>query len=97
MAKLKTGRHTSAIKASRQSERRASRNRGVQRKIRQTAKDLLAAAAKKDTDSAQKLLPAVASVWDKAAKRGIVHWKAAARMKSRLAKRVNTLTPKTNS
>jgi small subunit ribosomal protein S20 len=51
MAKLKTGRHTSAIKAARQADRRNSRNTGL--------------------------------------KKGVIHKKAAARKKSRLAKMIN--------
>lgn len=89
MAKLKTGRHTSAIKAWRQSERRAARNRGVRKNIKQAAKDVLLSADKKDLESARKAFPKAASVWDKAAKKGVIHWKTAARKKSRLARRIN--------
>lgn len=86
MAKLKTGRHTGAIKAARQAERHYLRNRTVKRKIRLLAKDFTAAAGKKDVAQVQKLTPEIASAWDKAAKSGTIHWKAAARKKSRLAR-----------
>jgi small subunit ribosomal protein S20 len=85
MAKLKTGRHTSAIKAQRQALRRALRNRMVHRKARTATKAVLAAASAGDKAKAQSLFPAAASVWDKAAKTGAIHWKTAARRKSRLA------------
>lgn len=89
MAKLKTGRHTSAIKAWRQSQRRASRNRGIRKHIRQAAREVLISIEKKDFTASQKALPKVMSGWDKAAKKGVIHWKTAARKKSRLSMRVN--------
>ena len=91
MAKLKTGRHTSAIKAWRKSEKLASKNRGVKTQIRDIAKDFTALAAKKDIESTQKMLPKVYSLLDKAAKKGTIHWKTAARKKSRLAARLKTV------
>jgi len=91
MAKLKTGRHTGAIKAWRQSEKRASRNRGVRIEIRTAAKEVLTAIEKKDIPQGQKLLAGSASLWDKAAKKGVIHWKTAARKKARLAKRLNSV------
>ena len=91
MAKLKTGRHTGAIKAHRQSDRRGARNWAVQKRIRKAAKELLEAIEKKDGAQANKLYPKVASLWDRAAKNGIVHWKAVARRKSRMARKVQSL------
>lgn len=85
MAKLKTGRHTGAIKAARQARRRMSRNRATRRHIRGLAKGFIEAAGKGVSGELGKLLPGIASAWDKAAKSGAVHWKAAARKKSRLA------------
>src|SRR5438477_388298 len=85
MAKLKTGRHTSAIKAQRQAERRAVRNRVVRKQARLAAKAVVAAVGANDSGKAQSLLPAAASIWDKAAKSGVIHWKTAARRKSRLS------------
>jgi small subunit ribosomal protein S20 len=90
MAKLKTGRHTSAIKAWRKSERLASRNRGVQARIHDAAREFGGLIARKDVENAQKLLPKVHALLDKAAKTGVIHWKAAARRKSRLALRIKT-------
>lgn len=84
MAKLKTGRHTGAMKAHRQSEKRALANRSVKRNIRLLAKELSAAAARKDAKAVEELTRKVGSAWDKAAKTGLIHWKTAARKKSRL-------------
>lgn len=91
MAKLKTGRHTSAIKAWRQSERRAARNRGVKSKIHDASREFNALTSKKDIEAAQKLLPKVYSLLDKAAKKGTIHWKSASRKKARLALRVRKI------
>jgi len=85
MAKLKTGRHTSALKAQRQSERRAQRSRSLKRKGRDASKAVVAAKSSGDKTQVQKLLSAASSSWDKAAKKGAIHWKTAARRKSRLA------------
>lgn len=89
MAKLKTGRHTSAIKAHRQSVSRMLRNRAVKKVAREQAKSLVAAASGAQKDKLQTLLADASSAWDKAAKSGAIHWKTAARKKSRLAAAAN--------
>lgn len=91
MAKLKTGRHTSALKAFRQSERNAEHNRIVRSRIRTIARKVETAVAQKDAKTANSLLNEAFSAWDKAAKTGIVHHRAAARKKARLAQRVSHL------
>lgn len=79
----KTGRHTSALKAHRQALRRAVRNRWHRKRSREAAKAL--AAPGKPAEEVRKLFSEAQSYWDKAAKTGAVHWKTAARKKSRLA------------
>jgi small subunit ribosomal protein S20 len=91
MAKLKTGRHTSALKAHRQSATHAEHNLKVRSKIRTLARKVEAAVTSNDAKSAKTLLNEAFSAWDKAAKTGIVHWRAASRKKSRLAHRVDGL------
>jgi len=91
MAKLKTGRHTSAIKAWRKSEKLASKNRGVKAKIRDISKDFATLAEKKDIENTQKMLPKAYALLDKASKSGTIHWKAAARRKSRMAAKVKAI------
>jgi len=81
----KTGRHTGALKAVRQAHRRMLRNRITKKAIRASAKSFGEAVGKNDLVGAQKLMSEVSSSWDKAAKTGAIHWKAAARKKSRLA------------
>jgi len=92
MAKLKTGRHTSALKALRQSKRREERNQAVRSKIRTIVKKVEAAVAKKDTGVAQSLLKVAYSEWDKAAKKNVIHMNAASNQKERLARLVNSLS-----
>ncbi len=91
MAKLKTGRHTSAIKAWRKSEKLASKNRGVKTRIHDTLKEFGTLVVKKDIENAQKMLPKAYAMLDKAAKTSTIHWKAAARKKSRLAMRIKAI------
>jgi small subunit ribosomal protein S20 len=93
MAKLKTGRHTSALKAHRQSETHAAHNLDLRSKIRTIARHVEQAVAAKDAKAAQSLLEEAFSAWDKAAKTGVIHWRAAARKKSRLSEHVSKLAP----
>ncbi|WP_428897301.1 small subunit ribosomal protein S20 [Parelusimicrobium proximum] len=88
MAKLKTGRHTSAIKAQRQAVKRTSRNKGLLKTVKLTTKATKASATVKD-GKAEENLKKASSALDKAAKKGTLHKKTAARKKSRLAKAVN--------
>ncbi|OGR60170.1 MAG: 30S ribosomal protein S20 [Elusimicrobia bacterium GWA2_69_24] len=86
MAKLKTGRHTGAMKAHRQSQRAALRNRILRKKMRETTKEYMTAVGTKEKQGdAKKLLTSAYSALDKMAKKGTIHWKTASRRKSRLA------------
>ena len=91
MAKLKTGRHTSALKAHRQSDTHAAANKEIRSKIRTLARQVEEAVAKKDAASAKKLLSETFSMWDKAAKVGVIHDRSASRKKARLSVKVASL------
>lgn len=91
MAKLKTGRHTSALKAKRQAARHAVANQQIRSKIRTIARRVEEAVTKKDSKIAKTLLNQAFSLWDKAAKTGLIHRHAASRTKARLAKKVSAL------
>jgi small subunit ribosomal protein S20 len=79
----------SQIKRNRQNERRHERNKGVRSALKTDAKKVRTSIAEGDTEAArQRLLEASRSL-DKAASYGVVHKRAAARRKSRLAKAVN--------
>ena len=81
MAKLKTGRHTSAIKEFRKSKKRNIHNRKIKVQIRQIAKKVELAISEKKADEAKKLLRQCSSAWDKAVKVGVIHKNAASRKK----------------
>jgi small subunit ribosomal protein S20 len=91
MAKLKTGRHTSALKAHRQSEQHAEKNRSMRSRIRTLARNVETAVTQKDVKAAGQYLTEAFSLWDKAAQDGVVHWRAASRKKARLSQRVSKL------
>ncbi|MCL2144476.1 MAG: 30S ribosomal protein S20 [Endomicrobia bacterium] len=88
MAKLKTGRHTSALKEARKTKKRTERNFSVKSKIKTTIKKVESAVKDKDAKLAQEQLNIAFSEWDKAAKRNIIHSKAASNQKARLSKMV---------
>lgn len=80
--------HPSAIKRTRQSEKKRKHNNYYAKSTRNAIKELRNTSKKAD---ASKLLPKVASMIDKLAKRNIVHKKKAANLKSKLAKHVNSI------
>jgi small subunit ribosomal protein S20 len=91
MAKLKTGRHTSALKAKRQAAKHAVANGVIRSKIHTLARKVEEAVAQKDAKTAKSLLNEAFAAWDKAAKVGVVHQRAASRKKARLSIRVGSL------
>ena len=88
MAKLKTGRHTSALKAARQAEKHTVSNTTVRSRINTIARKVEEAVAQKDAKTAKALLNDAFSAWDRAAKVGVVHHRSASRKKARLSLRV---------
>lgn len=89
MAKIKkTGRHTSGIKAHRQSLKHRAKNYQTRNGIKEIRKDLTQAVASKDKTKAQGLLKEVYSKLDKAVKSGVLHWRNGARKKASFARQV---------
>lgn len=88
MAQKKVKRHPGAIKAHRQSVKRYSRNRFMKKGLRLATRAVLESAAAKKAPEAQEKLSLAQSALDKAAQGGALHWKTAARRKSRLAARM---------
>jgi small subunit ribosomal protein S20 len=78
--------HASPIKHIRQDKRKRDRNRADKAAVKTVAKKVRLAATPGD---AVKMLPEAASLIDRAAKKRVIHWRTAARLKSRLAKRGN--------
>ncbi len=82
----------SAIKRNRQNEKRREKNAMVRSTIRTTQKKVtkqLDAKEGFDNDKLQNDYNEFVKTIDTAARKGVVHWKKAARKKSRLAKKVN--------
>jgi small subunit ribosomal protein S20 len=80
----------SQIKRNRQNERRHERNKAVRSALRTDAKKVRASVAEGDADAARQRLLDASRALDKAASSGVLHKRAAARRKSRLAKTAAT-------
>lgn len=86
--------HPSALKRARQNETRKVRNRTVKTRVKNVVKSVRQEAVAKPAESARKDLDAAKSLIDKAAKKGVIHRKTAARKISRLSKLVNKAAAK---
>jgi len=80
--------HKSAIKRIKTSEKKRVHNRYYARSMRNAIRKFRVLT---DLNEAVKTLPNLISLIDKNAKRGIIHKKKAANLKSKLAKLTNTL------
>ena len=85
MAKKKQTRHKSALKAQRQALKHAAHNRSIKKGVRAAVRAVVDAAKAKDVKKVAEFTAKASEALDKAAKNGAIHWKAAARKKSRLA------------
>lgn len=83
--------HKSAIKRHKQDLKRAMRNRARRTRVKNVVKDVRAAIEGKDKSLAESSLSTVNSVVAKAASKGAIHWRKAARKISRLARAVNAM------
>ena len=82
----------SALKRVRQTERRTMVNRMRKSRLRHQIRSIRRLLEQKDASGAQAALPATFSIVDRSAKWGIIKKNTAARYKSRLVKRLRTLT-----
>ena len=80
----KPKRSRSAMKALRQSRRRQLRNKAVKTRVKGLVRDARAALASAQGEQAAAAVKVAARMLDKAASKGAVHPRAAARYKSRL-------------
>jgi small subunit ribosomal protein S20 len=83
--------HKSALKRNKQSKEKRLRNRNVKSNLKTTIKSVNAAIEEKDPKKAQEVLSQVTPVINKAASKGVIHKKNAARKISRLTRKVNAL------
>ena len=81
--------HKSALKRARQNEDRRLRNKSTKTRIKNVVKNVRQAVAGQIEADAPSELNKAKSVIDKAAKKGVIHRKTAARRISRLTKQVN--------
>lgn len=79
----------SAEKRIRVNERRRLRNRAVRTKFRRAFRGARDAIAAGNPEATQEALRTASSQIDKAVSKGVVHWRTAARKKSRLMRRAN--------
>lgn len=86
--------HKSTIKAVRQSERRAQRNRAVLSSVKNIMKKVLAAVESKNAAVAKTALRDATAALSKARSKGILRRNTVSRRISRLAARVNSLSAK---
>lgn len=82
--------HSATKKDARQAAKRRERNKYYGKTTRNAIRDLKAA----DGKEMKEKFPTVASMIDKLAKKGIIHRKKAANLKSKLAKKVNGVKAK---
>lgn len=80
--------HKSALKRARQNEIRRMRNKATKTRVKSATKDVRQAAAA-NVEDAVSVLNTAKSAIDKAAKKGVIHKKTAARKVSRLSRLVN--------
>ena len=79
----------SQIKRNRQNEKRHQRNKAVRSSLKTSTKKVEVAVAEGDAEAAAAHAHEAARAYDKAASKGMVHKRTAARHKSRLAKAAN--------
>jgi small subunit ribosomal protein S20 len=84
--------HKSALKAHKQSLQNREANRQNRSRLRSTLKTIRQALTAGDAEGVKSQLDQTVSLIDKMAAKGVIHDNAAARYKSRLARRLNGLT-----
>jgi len=83
--------HKSAIKRHKQSLKRKERNKTVKSSLKTVTKKVEAVLESGNTEDAPSILKQAVTALDKAAGKGIIHKKTAARKVSRLSKKVNAI------
>ena len=84
----------SAEKRNRQNEKNRKKNVQVKSVVKTSAKKVTTAASSKEknADTIKNFFKSFSSAVDSACRKGVIHWKTAARKKSRMAKKVNAAT-----
>lgn len=84
--------HKSALKAHKQSIENRNANRQARTRLRSALKSIRKGLTDGDASAVQSQLNQTVSLIDKMAAKGVIHDNAAGRYKSRIAKRLNSLT-----
>ena len=84
--------HKSALKRARQNETRRLRNKAVRTRVKNVVKEVRLSASDATGEQKQVMLNAAQATIDKAAKKGVIHKKTAARKISRLTKHINAVS-----
>lgn len=79
----------SALKAIRVSERRRRRNQPIRSGVKTAVRKAVASIGEGSVETAREAVTTAVSQLDKAANKGVIHWRNAARRKSRLMRRLN--------
>jgi len=82
--------HKSALKRAQQNEKRRLRNKAVKTRVKNVVKEVRLAEAETTAEQKQALFHAAQATIDKAAKKGVIHKRTAARKISRLARHINS-------
>lgn len=83
----------SAIKRTRQTETKTTRNRSIKSEIKTLIKNIETAVSDKSAEGAKTALAKAIIAIDKAAQKGVIHKSTASRKVSRLSKLVNSALP----
>lgn len=83
--------HKSALKRAGQNEVRRMRNRSVRTRVKSVVKDVRLAAAENNPQTAAENFKVAQATIDRAAKKGVLHKRTAARKVARLAKLAQTV------
>lgn len=84
--------HKSALKRAGQNEIRRLRNKAVKTRVKSIVKDVRSAINENSIEGASRKMEEAKSIIDKAAKKGVITKKNAARKVSRLAKQINKIS-----
>lgn len=84
--------HKSALKRAKQNLDRRIRNRSTKTRVKKVVKEVRLAASETAKEAAAAKMIAAQSAIDKAAKKGVIHKKTAARKISRLNRLVNSIS-----
>ncbi|ANB60858.1 30S ribosomal protein S20 [Anoxybacteroides amylolyticum] len=82
----------SAIKRAKTNEKRRAHNAAMKSAMRTAIKKFEALVEAKDVEKAQEAFVLASKKLDKAASKGLIHKNVASRQKSRLAKKLNSIT-----